>query len=164
MSSEAHFCLRSIVNKQNFQYWAAENLHELHERPLYDLKVNVWCLVSSAAVIGPYLFEDEMGKPPHLHYITTLLWLKHFSCWEYRIFQGMRLCGFSKMVLQPTWWELAWLCITVCFHVGWFLILVVLWPHSPYLTALDFFLGGYLKYKVYGCRPADLDELKVRIH
>jgi hypothetical protein len=33
--------LHSAVNKQNFQYWAAENPHELHACHLYDSKVIV---------------------------------------------------------------------------------------------------------------------------
>jgi hypothetical protein len=38
---------------------------------------------------------------------------------------------------------------------------VILWPaRSPDLTALDFFLWGYLKYKVYATRLHSTQELK----
>jgi len=36
-------------------------------------------------------------------------------------------------------------------------------PRSPDLTALDFFLWGYLKSKVYSNRPTDLHTLKENI-
>ena len=41
MSDEAHFHLNGTVNKQNFRYWASENPHELHQRPLHSPKVTV---------------------------------------------------------------------------------------------------------------------------
>ena len=33
-------------------------------------------------------------------------------------------------------------------------------PHSPDLSALDFFLWSYLKDRVYKCKPANVDKLK----
>lgn len=36
-------------------------------------------------------------------------------------------------------------------------------PRSPDLTPLDFFLWGHLKSKVYVNKPANIDDLKVRI-
>ena len=36
-------------------------------------------------------------------------------------------------------------------------------PRSPDLNPLDFFLWGYLKWKVYKDRPRDLEEIKWRI-
>ena len=56
MSDEAHFHLNDSVNKQNFRYWAAQNPHEVHERPLHSLKVTVWCAIGKVGVIGPYFF------------------------------------------------------------------------------------------------------------
>jgi hypothetical protein len=41
MSDEAHFHLNGYVNKQNFRYLAAENLHMLHQKPLHSEKVRV---------------------------------------------------------------------------------------------------------------------------
>jgi hypothetical protein len=53
------FHLLGTVNKQNFRYWAAENLRELHARPLHSPKVTVWCSLSSIGVIGSYFFEES---------------------------------------------------------------------------------------------------------
>jgi len=41
MMRDAHFHLNGSINKQNFQYWAPQNPHEVHERPLHSLKVTV---------------------------------------------------------------------------------------------------------------------------
>lgn len=45
MSDKAHFYLDGS-NKQNFCYWLNSNLQELHERPLHNAKVTVWCRVT----------------------------------------------------------------------------------------------------------------------
>ena len=60
MSDEAHFHLNGSVNKQNFQYWAPQNPHEVHERPVHSPKVTVWCAFGKVGVIGPY-FSEENG-------------------------------------------------------------------------------------------------------
>lgn len=60
--NEAHFHLNGMANQQNFCYWALENLRELHERPLHNPKLTVWCTVGKTGVIGPYFFEDRNGN------------------------------------------------------------------------------------------------------
>ena len=40
-SEEAHFHLLGSVNKQNMRYWSPENPRELHQRPLYVLRVTI---------------------------------------------------------------------------------------------------------------------------
>jgi len=57
MSDEAHFHLNGSVNKQNFQYWAPQNPHEVHERPMHSPKVMVWCAIGKVGVIAPHFFE-----------------------------------------------------------------------------------------------------------
>lgn len=61
MSDEAHFCLNGTVNKQNCRFYATENPQLVHEEPLHDQKVTVWCGICANRVIGPYFFEDERG-------------------------------------------------------------------------------------------------------
>jgi len=56
MSDEAHFHLDGYVNKQNCQFWAAQNLRELHQRPLHTAKVSVWYGISTVGIVGPYFF------------------------------------------------------------------------------------------------------------
>jgi len=50
MSDEAHFHLNGSVNKQNFQYCAPQNPHEVHERTLHSQKVMVWCAIGKVQV------------------------------------------------------------------------------------------------------------------
>jgi hypothetical protein len=35
----------------------------IHEKPLHTEHVTVWCAICSTDLIGPYFFEDEMGRP-----------------------------------------------------------------------------------------------------
>jgi hypothetical protein len=79
MSDEAHFHLSGFVNKQNFHYWSATNPTELHERPLHNSKVTVWCVISSFGIISPYFFEDERERavtvtgPRYVHMLENFL-------------------------------------------------------------------------------------------
>jgi len=47
------------VNKQNYRYWALDNPHEIHQRPLHGAKVKVCCAVYSHDISSPYFFENE---------------------------------------------------------------------------------------------------------
>jgi len=58
-SDEAHFHLSGAVNKQNFRYWAENNPRDLHQRPLHNPRVTIWCAVSRLVVVGPYFFEED---------------------------------------------------------------------------------------------------------
>jgi len=74
MSDEAHFHLNGPVNKQNSRYWAAQNSHEVHERPLHSPKVTVWCavgvlLVKLASLVRTFL--EENGITTTVNGITT---------------------------------------------------------------------------------------------
>lgn len=59
MSDEAHFHLDGYVNVQNCRYWAPENPRELHQRPLHNLKITVWCCISKMGIVRPHFFEKE---------------------------------------------------------------------------------------------------------
>lgn len=61
MSGETRFYLDGYVNIQNGRYWASENPHQLHQKPIHSSKVTVWYGVSKIQIVGPYLFEE--GEP-----------------------------------------------------------------------------------------------------
>jgi len=62
MTDEAHFHLSGYVNKQtNLSLLAPENPQELHQRPLHNERLTVWCGITSFGVLGPYFFEDNEG-------------------------------------------------------------------------------------------------------
>jgi hypothetical protein len=54
-SDEADSLLSGYV-KQNFRYWPEENPRLLHQSPLHNQKVTVWCALSSFGILGPYFF------------------------------------------------------------------------------------------------------------
>ncbi|KAJ4449094.1 hypothetical protein ANN_00489 [Periplaneta americana] len=56
---EAHFHLSGCVNHQNFRYWSRQNPRELHEIPLHNDRVTVWCAIARVGILGPYFFEDD---------------------------------------------------------------------------------------------------------
>ena len=62
MSDEAHFLVSGYMNKENCRYWAPNNPHELHQRPLHGANVPVWWAASSHGIVGPYFFENEEGR------------------------------------------------------------------------------------------------------
>jgi hypothetical protein len=45
LSDEAWFHVSGHVNSRNTRYWSAENPHMLHQEPLHDQKIGVWCAV-----------------------------------------------------------------------------------------------------------------------
>lgn len=55
-SDEAHFWLGGAANKQNYRYWAENNLNQIHERLLHSPKVIIWCVISKFGLIEPYFF------------------------------------------------------------------------------------------------------------
>ncbi|KAJ4445962.1 hypothetical protein ANN_12648 [Periplaneta americana] len=49
----------TCVNDQNFRYWSGQNPPELHEKPLHNDRVTVWCAVARVGILGPYFFEED---------------------------------------------------------------------------------------------------------
>ena len=58
MSDEAWFHLLGYVNSQKTGYWSSENPHVIHETPLHDLKIGVWCAVSGTKIVGPIFLNQ----------------------------------------------------------------------------------------------------------
>jgi hypothetical protein len=46
-----------FVKKQNCRIWASR----IHQRPLHDARVTVWCGIMAHLVFGPFLFEFVQG-------------------------------------------------------------------------------------------------------
>jgi hypothetical protein len=58
MQVKVHFLASGYVNKQNCRYWAPKNPYELHQRPLHNAKMTMWCAVSSYGIIDLYFLEN----------------------------------------------------------------------------------------------------------
>jgi hypothetical protein len=67
MSDESWFHLSGHVNSQNIQYWAAENPHLMHEQPLQDKKIGVWCAVSGTRIIGPIFIDRTVNTEIYMN-------------------------------------------------------------------------------------------------
>jgi hypothetical protein len=50
-SDETWFSLCGEVNSQNNRFWSAENPRHIHEFPLHDEKIGVWCAISASRII-----------------------------------------------------------------------------------------------------------------
>ncbi|CAK1578615.1 unnamed protein product [Parnassius mnemosyne] len=162
-SDEAHFHLCGSVNKQNMRYWADTNPRELHERPLHSPKVTVWCAISSAAIIGPWFFEENevtvtvnSGRYVNMlqeFFLPRLDALDLGDIWFQQDGATAHTARASMAVLRE--------------HFPERLISIrgdLQWPaRSPDLSPCDFFLWGFLKSRVYVNRPRTLQDLKNNI-
>lgn len=159
-SDEATFTSNGVVSSQNCRWWAQENPNYLIQcRDQYSFKTNVWCGVLNNKVIGPYFFRENLNSQRYLQFlneeITKVLdemplndrrnlWFQcdgapvHNSAdVKHRMNELFRGRVIGRNMEQP--WP----------------------PRSPDLTPLDFFLWGYLKQKVYMCRPfRDVNHLE----
>jgi hypothetical protein len=69
-SDEAWFSLRGEVNSRNNRYWSAENPGIVHELPLYDETIGVWCAMSARRVIGPIFYDYTVNA---VRYVNNIL-------------------------------------------------------------------------------------------
>lgn len=164
MSDEAHFTLSGGVNKQNCRFYATENPQLIHEEPLYDQKLTVWCGMCADMVIGPYFFEDDDGKT------TTVNGERYRAMIKDIVMPIVRRNGLVNYWFQQDGATCHTARATINFLRPLFPGRLVSkngdydWPpRSPDLTPPDFFLWGYLKSKVYVNKPRTLAELKTNI-
>lgn len=160
-SDEAHFHLCGSVNKQNFRYWAENNPHQLHTRPLHCPRVTVWCSVAEFGIWGPYFFEENnvtvtVNSERYCVMLQTFLrpklnelddsdnvWFQQDGATAHT---SRRTMGILREMFPDH-------LISLRGDIGW--------PaRSPDLNPCDFFLWGYLKSKVYTHRPRSIEELK----
>lgn len=164
MSDEAHFMLSGAVNKHNSRYYATENPEIIHEEPLHDQKVSVWCGIYAGGIIGPYFFENSRGKavtvngPRYREMITDFLqqelqdrelnnyWFQQDGATAHTAAETIDLLKpmFPNRLISKNG-DFDWP------------------PRSPDLTAPDFFLWGYLKSKVYTNKPKSTRAFKRNI-
>ena len=120
MTDEAnsHFC--GNVTSQNCCYWATENPHDIHQKPLHSEKFIVWCGVASFGVIGPYFFEDEAGRAVTVNSARYTRCFAHFWNWSCRdLMLKIRLSCFTQMGQRLTLWGLQCMSSTRCSQLTW---------------------------------------------
>jgi len=152
-SDEAWFHLSGYVNSQNNRYWAAENPHQLHEVPLHDQKVGVWCAISRTRLIGPIFFNNTVNSE---RYINDIL----HPFFEQLTDNEKQNGTFQQdnATAHTAYASLA--ALEEVFEDR--VISRGRWPaRSPDLNPCDYFLWGCLKAKAYENNPhtvADLQE------
>ena len=159
MSDEAHFHLNGNVNKQNMRFWGTANPRVVHQHQLHSLKCTVWCGVTSQRVIGPYFFENEVGKAVTVNgdrYRTMI----HNFIRPVAANKWFQQDGATAHTARDT--------ITLVNEIFDERIISrnseFNWPaRSPDLTAPDYFLWGYLKERVYVNKPQTIEQLKHNI-
>lgn len=165
-SDEAHFHLNGHVNKQNSRYWASDNPHFKHQKPMHSPKVTVWAAISTHGIIGPFFFEDQRGNSVTVNTERYVAMLRNFFFPQLSGFQGYNsatwfqqdgaTCHTSKESLAVIKEMFAGKLISGRGDIPWP-------PRSPDLTPLDFFLWGYMKSRVYSNNPTTIAQLKANI-
>jgi hypothetical protein len=160
LRDKAHFHLDGFTNTHththNCRIWVTENPVLIHEKPLHPERVTVWCAMCSTDVIGPYFFEDEMGRALtvtgdcYQAMITTFLapavecmMNQEQSLWFQ---QDHATCSTARESMA---------CLRQLFPGRLISQYGDLWPPQS-----AFFLWGYLKDRVYHTKPSTLQELK----
>lgn len=164
MSDEAHFLLNGSVNKHNSRYYATENPQIIHEEPLHDEKVTVWCGVCAGGIIGPYFFENSRGKAISINTERYCDMIRNFlqpeledrEMEEYWFQQDGATPHTSAATIDLLKRTFPNRLISKSGNFDWP-------PRSPDLTAPDFFLWGYLKSKVFINKPTSVRALKTNI-
>jgi len=159
--SEAHFHLNGSVNKQNFRYWAPQDPHEVHERPLYSPKVTVWCAIGKVGLIVPYFLmkiwiTTTVNSARYTDMINNFLELElrsrrtnNQNVWFQQHGDTAHTATAAMAVVRTM---LPDRLISRC-DVPWP-------PRSPELSICDFFLWFYLQPRVYEGKPRTLEEKK----
>jgi hypothetical protein len=149
MSSEAWF------HSQNTRYWSAENPHNLHQVPLHDQKIGVWCAVSASRIIGPTFFDTTVNTDVYLQIFRNLYSQltenERQQCFFQQDGATCHTSHHSLTRIHETFTEER-------------TVSKGLWPPSSLdLSSCHFYLWGYLKGKVYENNPKTVDELKENI-
>nr|CAD7424506.1 unnamed protein product [Timema monikensis] len=141
-------CGYGFVNSQD------ENPCILHETPLHDEKVGVWCALSQHCIVGLIFFHTTVATAVYVeifHGFVTKLDDKEL-CTDYFQQHGAT-CHTSNVSMV----EIVSLFEDCVISKG-------LCPSgSPYLTPLDLFLWGMMEGKVYSRKPWMRMELQGKI-
>jgi hypothetical protein len=66
-------CNDGHVSSQNNWYWTFENLFLIHEVPLHDLTVGVWCFMNPKQNIEPVSYMKTTGSDRCVRLIDGIL-------------------------------------------------------------------------------------------
>jgi len=154
----AHFTHDVVKNTRNFHLWDHDNPHGTFESNCQQcFSKNVWCVVVSDQLIGPYIFQQHLTGDIYANFLQDELpaFLENvpLQTWQQMYYQhDWALAHFSQVVRQhlhhkfPNWW------IGRGGKHNWP-------PQSPDLTPLDYHMWGYMKAMVYALKVNMKEEL-----
>lgn len=164
-SDESTFHLTGYVNRHNCRYWCEINPHEYREahtqRPQ---KRNVWAGILGDEVIGPFFINGNLDGDKYIlllhHQIVPAMQAsaaRQNIPWTEVIFQQDGAPAHYAVLVRRY--------LDLIFPNRWIGRLgPIPWPpRSPDLTALDFFLWGFLKDRVFRTIPQTIQEMENRI-
>ena len=158
-SDEAHFYLDGAVSRHNHRYWAPKNPRWFVQQSLHPEKTTVWAAICADRLIGPFFFDQTVNGERYLSMLQEQFWpeVERIGLNEKMIFM--------QDGAPPHWSRAVRNWLDMKFAGRWIgRGGPVRWPaRSPDLTPCDFFLWGFIKSKVYGTRPRDIEELKERV-
>jgi len=147
-------CVSGYVNSQNNRYWSANKLNTIHEVPLHDSKIYVWCAISRRRIIGPIFFQETVNSQPYTKLILEEFIICVMMTWQYVIFNK------TEQLLT----HIKRNNVLFVLMLDDRLISKRVWPpRSPDLSPCNFYLWGFLKDKVYTTHPLTTKDLKINI-
>jgi len=161
-SDEATFMLNGEVNRHNFRYWSAENPHWLREhKTQYPEKLNVWAGILNDTIIGPFFIQGNLTAEKYVNMLQNEI----VPAIREKVGDDFERTWFQQDGAAPHYGRGVRNYLNEIFLNRWIGRRGPIdWPaRSPDLTPLDYFLWGYLKGKVYGTKPNNLEELMQRI-
>jgi len=164
-SDEAHFFLHGKVNSRNGRIWATENPHAAVEHSLHEMKVTVWCGFTSRFIIGPYFFDRQVEGELRTQTVSGTNYNELLVNYLAPRLNELGIKNHITFQQDGAPVHISKLCKeTLNYHFGERIIsrgFPVAWPpRSPDFTPADYWLWGFLKDKVYRCRPSNLYELR----
>lgn len=165
-SDEAHFQLNGEINKQNMRYWSEENPQAIIQATHHPKRCTVWAGLASWGIIGPFFFEDSNGAATTINQTRYQDMLRRYLAKELKKHSGYTSDTWFQQDGATPHTTKASLAVCNEMFPGKVISLRgdIEWPpRSPDLSPLDFFLWGYLKGKVYGDNPKNIDHLKKNI-
>lgn len=167
-SDESTFTLTGEVNRQNCRYWAKENPHWMREHHTqYPQKVNVWAGIVRNRIIGPYFIEGDLNGAKYLDFLRGYLVPTLRNLFPSRRNPG----GFDESLwfqqdgAPPHYAVDVRMYVDEIFPNRWIGRRgPTEWPaRSPDLNPLDYFLWGHLKNVIYKTKPANIEDVQVKI-
>ncbi len=140
-------------------YWSKKNLYDIEEQPLYSPKLTVWTDIASFGAIGPYFFNVSVNNEQNQRMLNEFLipQLKRKTKLKTAWFQQDRamchMANKTKLWLQKHFHYQIILCNKEFNRL----------PLLSDLSCCYFFLGRFLKSKVYVDKPKELAHLRTNM-